>query len=347
MGRSRIGRCRFRLTRTLTTCRCPPSVRNGVNDTTNGLSAPVTREATESPSGLQRLCAGVGRFGVWRTVRGALSLAGLHLRRPTRSRVVLRANHLDIEFAFPSQCPRSLVMYRTLVEPEYALVDRLAPDDAVFLDVGSGIGTYSLIAGRRRGAQVHLFEPVAENVATIHRNLAVNGIHDAQVNPVVVSDRCGSADLERGENLYVTRVARVYGSATRGEVPAITLDQYLADHAIDHVDFLKVDVEGHEGAVLAGAERALREQTIGILVLEAGSSYERCRELLAASGYLLCFYRERQHALVEMTDAEHQQVLACRPSEFHCNVVAVSERRAAELAQDSLTILRDAARVTT
>jgi FkbM family methyltransferase len=43
------------------------------------------------------------------------------------------------------------------------------------------------------------------------------------------------------------------------EVPVITLDEYIAQNHVERLDFMKVDVEGAEGLVLAGAKELLRD----------------------------------------------------------------------------------------
>lgn len=257
-------------------------------------------------------------------MRGAFALAALRVRRPRSWRIVAQPGELIVEFDYPAQCPSSLVMYRTLVEPEYALVSRTVPEEGVFVDVGGGIGTYSLLAGKRPGVDLHVFEPVAENVATIRRNLKANGIRGAHVHPQVVSGLCGSADLDRGRNLFVTRVARVFDRPGRGEVAAVTLDHYCRERGIERVHFLKIDVEGHESAVLAGGRGMFERGAVDVAVIEAGAAYAACREVLARNGYLLCFYHLEDDALIELTDSEHRQLVTHRPTEFHSNVVAVA-----------------------
>ena len=49
-----------------------------------------------------------------------------------------------------------------------------------------------------------------------------------------------------------------------------TLDIFCADHKISHIDFLKLDVEGHELAVLAGGKKMIGEGKVGIVQFEFG-----------------------------------------------------------------------------
>lgn len=55
------------------------------------------------------------------------------------------------------------------------------------------------------------------------------------------------------------------------EVPVITIDALMTQHNLDRIDYLKIDVEGHEYAVLEGARNALISRSIRALAFEFGS----------------------------------------------------------------------------
>jgi len=67
-------------------------------------------------------------------------------------------------------------------------------------------------------------------------------------------------------------------------VPVQRLDEVLTAAGIDRVDVLKLDVEGYEGEVLAGAERYLSEGRIGVLLVEFN---EWCQQQLKSTSLAL------------------------------------------------------------
>ena len=73
-----------------------------------------------------------------------------------------------------------------------------------------------------------------------------------------------------GENSSMYRFAGEYGhgQAAPESVPVDTVDAYCERHAIDRVDLMKVDVEGHEMAVLRGAAESLRARRIRCVQFE-------------------------------------------------------------------------------
>ena len=52
------------------------------------------------------------------------------------------------------------------------------------------------------------------------------------------------------------------------EVPCISVDDFLGEQEIDHVDFLKIDAEGAERDILLGAEASLARSSIDLIQIE-------------------------------------------------------------------------------
>jgi FkbM family methyltransferase len=128
----------------------------------------------------------------------------------------------------------------------------LRPGDVV-LDVGANVGSYALLAASR-GATVLAFEPNPHARRFIHRSLVSNGL-SAQVLPYAA----GAAAERLRMNFAAGAAARI-GEGT-DLVDVVTLDsQAPAD-----VTLLKIDVEGHEAAVLEGGARTLRAAAAAIV----------------------------------------------------------------------------------
>jgi FkbM family methyltransferase len=137
-------------------------------------------------------------------------------------------------------------------EPELAhLIDRLVPDDGVFLDVGSNAGYFSIYLATRQGfhGHVHAFEPIPGSFGGL-RELVVSLGCDTIVtcHRAAVSDRVGVAMMEVAADPALSSIND--GTAADGEsVRTLTLDSLKFDRA----DFIKIDVEGHEAKALRGA----------------------------------------------------------------------------------------------
>lgn len=144
------------------------------------------------------------------------------------------------------------------------IVSRL-PKKGVFLDVGGNIGLVSFgVAVQRPDVTIHAFEPSPVNVAAWHRHRELNNVAAAHLEEVGLSDHDGEASFvvpsDSGSGMLHDG-----GDIT---VPLTTLDGYCLRNGIDHIDVLKIDVQGLEPAVLRGAERMLSAQAVDTVVCE-------------------------------------------------------------------------------
>jgi len=135
----------------------------------------------------------------------------------------------------------------------------LRPGDA-FIDVGANIGFYSLLASSMNaGAPVVAFEPHPVASERLRENSRINSFGNIRVREVAAGKAAGSAMLtsELGERNRI--VAGGDGHDRSVEVKVVMLDDELSELGIDpsSVALVKIDTEGFEANVLAGARRLL------------------------------------------------------------------------------------------
>lgn len=207
--------------------------------------------------------------------------------------------------------PKLMFLLRRLqdvnYEPEMKLLDVLCDPSRASVDVGAKIGmyTYRLL---RHSARVVAFEPIPilnTMLGRVFRGRRVT------VMPVALSDtpgrvtmripygsdgevKFGRSTIEHSNPLSHDDVARV----DEIDVEVKTLDGC----ALTGVGFIKIDVEGHELAVLRGALETLRRDRPTLLV-EANDHHHpgavaKLRELMTAEGYVGLF--DRQGQLVDL-----------------------------------------------
>jgi FkbM family methyltransferase len=144
-----------------------------------------------------------------------------------------------------------------------------------FVDVGANTGLYSLIAaGARRGAKVLAFEAYPPVVGLLRDNVALNPRRKhITIVPQAVADAPGELVLYVPPSIGVVETSSSLDPNFKDEiseevkVPATTLDTYWLSHGRPEVSTLKVDVEGAEHRVLAGAE-AMVQATRPIIFYE-------------------------------------------------------------------------------
>ena len=134
--------------------------------------------------------------------------------------------------------------------PLQAWVRANVPPDGVLIDAGGNIGLTALVLSALvPDGHVHVFEALPENAAHLRRNIEGNGIRNCTVNAVALGRQPGTVRMSSdGPRSHV-----LSGAEKGVDVPVTTLDRYVANAGLARVDFIKMDVEGFEPAVLEGA----------------------------------------------------------------------------------------------
>jgi FkbM family methyltransferase len=131
----------------------------------------------------------------------------------------------------------------------YELLPLLAPEGSVVLDLGGHVGTFSLPAATLASRVVSV-EASPRNADLLRASAAANGFDHLVVSVVAVSDVPGTVRFrQHGAWGQITTTA---WDSDVVEVPAQPVPEILAAAGVDHVDLVKMDVEGSEPAALAG-----------------------------------------------------------------------------------------------
>jgi FkbM family methyltransferase len=140
----------------------------------------------------------------------------------------------------------------------------------VVLDVGANIGFYAVpFSSRLRtlGGRLHCFEPVPANVERLKLNLRINGLEDsATVWRIGLSNRTSSAnitlleDFAAGAETGNAAILAYAGAAKQPwiEIAVRTLEDAWPRLGESRLDFIKVDIEGHEDLFFDGAIGLIR-----------------------------------------------------------------------------------------
>lgn len=176
--------------------------------------------------------------------------------------------------------------YDIATNGEAGLLQRLAAfSPRVAIDVGANVGDWSLAAARAwPNASIHAFEIAPPTITELRAILAASPPDIAariKIIPVGLGERPATVELFfSGEDSTATTMVpgvmdisgpeRQFTSITHLEGQVITGDQFLAQHGINHLDMLKIDVEGAEFLVLNGFAGAFDRGAIDIVQFEYG-----------------------------------------------------------------------------
>lgn len=177
------------------------------------------------------------------------------------------------------------------------ITSRLRPGSS-YVDVGAHLGFVALsVALNCPGARVLALEPHPQNFARLRSHLEINGCANVAIEQLAAGAVRGRALLtSEGEGSDYHRVlpAGADDSGAAGlEINVVALDELAEERNIERIELLKLDVEGHEPAVLEGASGLLAAGRINAIVCELseellvaqGSSRSELERTLAAHGF--------------------------------------------------------------
>lgn len=151
------------------------------------------------------------------------------------------------------------------------LASYLHGENAVCLDVGANIGSFSLILGKRLpDCVIHAFEPAPNTFGILSANIARNRFARVEAHQLAVAEQVGtvrfSDEPSSSQRNHIVNAEDVVIKSC--EVPATSLDEFCELRQIERIGFIKVDCEGVEPLVLRGANRLLRGKCIGAMLIE-------------------------------------------------------------------------------
>lgn len=150
------------------------------------------------------------------------------------------------------------------------LMHALRADDT-FVDIGSNIGSYTILASAVVKARAVSFEPVPQTVFKLKQQITINRIEDrVRVENKGVGDQKGK--LVFTNNFDTTnKVTSVYNSGLTVEVDVVRIDDELSR---DQNYIFKIDVEGYEYFVIEGAKAILASSRTAAVIIEINGSAE-------------------------------------------------------------------------
>ncbi len=202
------------------------------------------------------------------------------LRRPYRFSVAIveaaqpvhrqKVHGSETEIAF--ECPSLTALWRArslyTKEPDTIQWLNSLPADDILYDVGANVGMYSIYAAAR-GVRVFSFEPEAKNLALLNRNIQLNNLQDrasafglalglrTELNYLHLStDVVGGAINNFGE--AVDYNGKPFASSYRQGAMCMPLDQLWSEYGLPRPNHIKIDVDGLEAKIVAGAEQTLK-----------------------------------------------------------------------------------------
>lgn len=161
------------------------------------------------------------------------------------------------------------------------LLHFLRPEDS-FFDIGSNVGSYSILANSHIGAQTNSFEPLPFTVELLKRNRELNGNSTSwKIEMLALGDKEDSLWFTSDRDTMNQIVDSEYVGA-KLKVSVITLDGYCnAQQTLPNL--IKIDAEGFDENVVRGGRNTLSDENVKAIIIE--SDTQIVKDILLETGF--------------------------------------------------------------
>lgn len=184
---------------------------------------------------------------------------------------------------------------------EQAFLIHFLRQTEIFVDIGSNVGGYSIIASKVVGAKSIAFEPVPDTYIELKRNIRLNNI---ELN--VQTHCCALGELD-GTN-YMTKNLGGLNHIVDGSshVDAIQVATSRLDTILSEINchVMKLDAEGFELQILRGGEKTITNPSLQAIIIELNGSGDRygtsdddVHLKISSYGFSPCTYDARNRSL--------------------------------------------------
>ena len=160
---------------------------------------------------------------------------------------------------YPNDGATRLVYYFDYHEPlEFRFLMSFLQPNMVCVDIGANIGLYSLFLAKRVH-KVIAFEPYKQTYFRLRENIHINRISNISIIDKAVSNNSGEMFINIDESDSAKNfVSEKRNSEKKGNlVNTISLDDHFHRSRLSRIDYIKIDAEGTEPAILMGAEELI------------------------------------------------------------------------------------------
>lgn len=202
---------------------------------------------------------------------------------------------------------------------EMAFVSHFLTEDDTFFDIGTNIGTYTIIASGVCGSTTYAFEPIPKTFNYLKKNIELNNLQNK-----VTAINLGLADkkgfLNFTKNLDAENHIVVISETTDiFQVEVKTLNEFKKHNPI----LIKADVEGYEAFILKGADEILKNISLKAIIIEVNNEGERynvtsnsVHEIITSYGFSMYEYKPFERKLISLKTANSDNRIYIRDIEY-------------------------------
>lgn len=191
------------------------------------------------------------------------------------------------------------------------IMERFVKPGDVVIDVGANIGYYTVLFSKRVGASgtVIAFEPTRHFGDVLKKNVEANQLNNVEIIDFGLSNKAQDLEIDIGPSSATLHSPEGFDKVIDNEkISLTTLDTFVRERALDKIDFIKVDIDGHEPLFFEGAWEALEKYAPIVIFevshlhyLEAGVAAWDFYDLVRSKGFKF-YYEEDFTEIISRED---------------------------------------------
>jgi FkbM family methyltransferase len=196
---------------------------------------------------------------------------------------------------------RGIYLYGDSIEPELASLECFLRPGFVFVDIGANVGVYALKAAKELGEAglVVAVEPFLDTACRLLGNVRSNGCRNVRVRNVSIGRNTQEAKLYLNKGKPHSFGLLPVGDAESISVLSVSLDDLSRWESLERLDYLKIDAEGAEAAILEGGlETIARFRPVVQVEITKGNSS------LSANYRRFCAPQSPNHVFIPAENSE-------------------------------------------
>jgi FkbM family methyltransferase len=159
---------------------------------------------------------------------------------------------------------RYIYIFGEAIEPEFAHLEKFLFPGGVFMDIGGNTGIYTVKAAQffrqHGGGKVVTYEPLPEMLMDLRRNVHLNQFDNVRLRSFCLGEQSGSAELWMNfQRPASSSLVHSDEKAAAFSTLVFPLDTVWPLEQLNRLDYVKIDVEGAESRVLAGARETFKK----------------------------------------------------------------------------------------
>lgn len=243
-----------------------------------------------------RISKDISRRAFYQVSKWIIDTLALNRPGPIKTKILEQINPIfsiqDGTIKF--HCPNETTRWRaeTLFTKEPETIDWITSfkQSDIFYDIGGNVGLYAVYAGLQ-GIRTISFEPESQNFAILNKNVYLNNLQDTVDCFNIALSAKNTVDYLYIPEFGTGTALNNFGAARdwqdndftpqfKQRIVSYTVDSFIDTFKVDFPTHIKIDVDGIESQIIAGATKTLQDERVQSLLIEINETSKGDRSLV-------------------------------------------------------------------